>query len=245
MMDQGGERGHQGVPVFGVPELLAEMKQALRPGQEGKTGVELLRKLLANPSRDIRTDALHFLGGLGRAAVPAIPDLATTLQDPGGKGNVAQEAARTLGRIGPPAHSAIPALVKLMETPDAAVPGQQAAIALAKIDPGGDTVLPELIRALEREGSVGVGAAIALESMGSRAAPAVPALIRILMGSDSRTLRTYVAKALGAIGPEACDAIPALEEATRRRERAGRPDGMDDQGEARRALQKIRGGTEK
>ena len=58
----------------------------------------------------------------GNPGIPWIADLAAALQDPTGKGSVAQEAARALGRIGPSAQSAIPALVKLMETPDAAVP---------------------------------------------------------------------------------------------------------------------------
>jgi HEAT repeat protein len=59
-----------------------------------------------------------------------------------------------------------------------------------------------------------VSTAMALESIGPDAAPAVPALVRALKDPEG-LVRQRAAIALGSIGPGARDALPALKEASR------------------------------
>jgi HEAT repeat protein len=55
---------------------------------------------------------------------------------------------------------------------------------------------------------------MALESMGPAASPAVPALVKALGDADGN-VRLWAAKALGAIGAGAREAVPALAAAAR------------------------------
>jgi adenylate cyclase len=59
-----------------------------------------------------------------------------------------------------------------------------------------------------------MGSAMALESIGPEAAPAVPALIQALKDREG-VVRQRAAIALGVIGPAAQDALPALQEAAK------------------------------
>ncbi len=91
--------------------------------------------------------------------------------------------------------------------------------------------MPELAAALaDPDPGLRVTAAMALESAGAAAAPAVPALVQALGDRDSR-VRQAAVKALGAIGPGARAALPEL---TRELRRNSWP-------EAEEAVRRIRG----
>jgi HEAT repeat protein len=126
-----------------------------------------------------------------------------------------------LGRIGPRAAEALPALRGLIEMGSA---DPEVVEALVRIDPHGTACLPALVTAMSDEDSRVVDAAArALGVLGPRAKGAVAALAAALarefegpFGNEGNP-RVDAAKALGRIGPEARPAIPALIRALRAR----------------------------
>jgi HEAT repeat protein len=143
------------------------------------------------------------------------------------------QAAAALGQIGPPAVSAVPALIRALHDKGRnAFVNDAAEKALSQIGPVaipllkdalcgeygagsgkalagmGTRALPTLIEGLKTEGCR-AGAAIGVGQMGPMAASAVPALIAAV-ADNSRDVRTWSVRALGQIGPQAKDAVPVL-----------------------------------
>jgi HEAT repeat protein len=150
------------------------------------------------------------------------------------------EATQALERIGPGAVEAVPALVAIVKKPTDGI-RTAAALALARIKPDEKAGVPALINALawryDPKGWLEVYNALkgmassivteltaglahkdcavreALVGILSVAGPeAVPALVRALR-DDFNSVRCQAAKALGALGPKAKKAVPALIEA--------------------------------
>ena len=114
-----------------------------------------------------------------------------------------------LGRIGPKAASAIPAIVKLMEADDSARFG--ALLALAKIDPKSPQALPVLIRLLRRgldkERAPDEHVIEAIGAYGPAAKPAVGDLVKAMKVRRKHSYHVDKAIwALGQIGPAAIEA---------------------------------------
>lgn len=140
----------------------------------------------------------------GRGHLKEIPSLIRALAD--SDAAVREQAAESLGSMGPEADSAVPALVLLLSDRDPFVNGM-AADALGRI--GGASV-PRLITAL-RDGETNVRwcAAVALGKIGTSAGEAVSALTRALCDTDDN-VRWSAAMALGGLGTRAHEAIPSL-----------------------------------
>ena len=120
-----------------------------------------------------------------------------------------RKAAEVLGRIGPAAVEAVPALIGTLRDTDSVVCGI-AAVALGSIGPPASAAVPALIELLRHgTGDASWNAAVALGRMGSVAAAAVPALSEVLR-DQSPAVRWIAAEALGRIGPGAVEAVPAL-----------------------------------
>jgi HEAT repeat protein len=120
---------------------------------------------------------------------------------------------QALGRMGPAAKGAVPALIaeakRLEDEPNVKLDvSAEAAGALAKI---GSPAVPALIELL-KQGDISQrqGAAWALGEMGSQAKDAVPLLIKALTSSKDMYYQQAMINALGKIGPPARAAIPAL-----------------------------------
>jgi len=159
-----------------------------------------------------------------------------------------KRAAETLGRIGPDAKTAVPALVTALEDGEV---GLSAIEALTRIGPGAQAATRPLLKLLKHKDERVRGAATrALGDVGAKPEEVVPALIEALKHeadrwSAARTLGRYgpwakaaipellallksenedpllqgtAAFALGAMGPEAKVAIPALIKLTKRQE---------------------------
>lgn len=212
--------------------------------------VKALMKQLRAEDWTQRTMAASMLSQHGAAAVPAIPLLLEPLKD-------ARETARiyrstvpiTLGIIGPPARSAIPALVEVLKTEDPepdhpeanlwTMARANAAYALGTIGPADrPTAFAALLDAArDTRGRIRANALVSLSTLGIRAGPeteaAVPALVQVLEDwKDLVESQQSAAELLGSIGPPARAAAPALTHAL-----DSRSDGV--RAAAKAALEKI------
>ncbi len=208
----------------------------------GAASVPELVGALANGGADIWATAADVFGELGTAAVEAIPTLAEGLRKRSTREPVARALERmgpegvaaltgalsseepdlqqvvveALGRIGPYAAAAVPALVTCLANGEEESPVVKA---LSKIDPdwrasgGVRQSLPAVIALLrEKGGGQRRNAARTLGIIGTPAASAVPALVEALAEVDGRHA---VCCALRAMGSAAAPAVPALTKATR------------------------------
>jgi HEAT repeat protein len=155
------------------------------------------------------------LGELGEKAAPAVPELIWALDHPNkGEGiNVADAMVSALGEIGPKAADAVPALIRYLEARKTAWHGPwRAIIALGKVHSRPDLSIPALLQALDELKSERHRTAHALARFGIDAAPAVPAIIRLLEAPDvpaDYEILAYV-DVLRAAGPSAKNAVPVL-----------------------------------
>ena len=195
-----------------------------RIGPEAKAAVPALVKALGDRNAHVRADAASALYFIGPAAKTAVPALIGLLGDT--DRYVRHWAVVALGKIGPEARKAVPALVKILEDEDTDVQMRSwAAQALGGIGPDAKAAVPVLVKALvEALGDPGAvdpfmdltrrdyvqAASWALDRTGPAVREAVPMLISMLE-RENLYERLVAAKELGRIGPEAQEAISALE----------------------------------
>ena len=118
------------------------------------------------------------------------------------------EAADALRVIRPPATMLLPFLTNALNSTDT-ITRRQAIYILGCLDEGAETGTPYLIRALKDNDPIARGlAAQSLGWLGSKGRAAIPAMIEAL--EDANAPARLVSN-LGAFGPEAKGAIPALE----------------------------------
>jgi HEAT repeat protein len=162
---------------------------------------ELVHALVSRFS-EVAEEAFSVLVRLGPLAVPAlVAGVKDTEKD------LRQAAsARALGRIGPPASAAVPALMWALTREHTHV-RQAAAEALAGIGPAVGDAVPRLVPALgDWAPAVRQAAAQALAHAGVKAAVAAPALLQLLADREESVRKAGVS-ALGACG---ADAVPLL-----------------------------------
>lgn len=169
---------------------------------EAAEAVPALVKALGSKFTEVWQLASFLLGRIGK---PAVPDLIDALADR------CQESrqsvvARTLGRIGPAAAEAVPALVHELTSENANV-RQAAAEGLGQIGPPAEPAVPALIQLLtDRLPDSRQAAAAALARVGRADPAAIPPLIQLLPDRADEVREAAVA-ALAAFGP---DAVPPL-----------------------------------
>jgi HEAT repeats len=180
-------------------------------GPKADTTLPALVQLLNQTSAELRVRVTVAIGELGTARTQAIPALTaalvTALRDSntetiGSRVSVCQAVARVLGRMGPDAKSAIPALTILLDDPKL-YSRQEAAIALWQINHDTNLV-SRLIRELEQAPDAGEYRTRlqVLAALGPAAQPAVPVILRV-MTNFSTDLSHPVREALLKINPEA------------------------------------------
>lgn len=200
-------------------------------GFDGAGDLEKYRKDLKGPNKHTR-DKTVWLVAREIAPGDAVPLLVDVLlKDP--EEQVRASAAQALGEIGPPAVSAVPALVRAThDAGEMSFVNDRAVEALARIGP---PAIPQLAEALCGEYGPAVGhalglmgspalatlieglahdqcrrsAALGIEVVGPAAAGATPGLVTALADNDA-AVRFDVLAALGAIGPPAAAAVPAI-----------------------------------
>jgi HEAT repeat protein len=157
-------------------------------------------------SSGVRLAALWDLQRMGPRAAPALPALIAALQeqDP----FLRTAAAEALGAMGLAAEPAIPALVEAAMQDEGAALRLQATCALAAVGRRAEFVVPHLIHLLRSPKEDQRLATIrALGALGTDAA--VPSLVGLLTDVNGNVAEE-AALALGAIGPDARAAVPAL-----------------------------------
>jgi HEAT repeat protein len=241
-------------------------------GKDAEIAVPAMVRALKDDDAEVRSSVLYALGQLGPIAKSAAADVALRLKDKSGAvrkfaaqalgelkvtddgtvnalmdattdDEVAPYAINTLGKMGPDAKRAVPALAKCFEK---AKLREHAAWALGKIGKEslavltkalehkdanaridailgltliGPEVVPHLARVLgDTHADVRLNAASALGKMGAGAKEAVPELTKALMDKDV-DVRQRAAQALGKIGPAAEPSLPALKRLLERRTR--------------------------
>jgi HEAT repeat protein len=158
--------------------------------------------------------------GVLEGGAAAVPVLATLVRDDDVL--VRREAVQTLSNNGPATLIVLPVLRDAFDDPDQIVrQGAVRAVCASGVRDGNAEALAVLIAALEsqnrevRNESLGV-----LARYGPAAKPAIPVIIRLLLGPDDYAHYLAV-HALGETGPDGAVAIPAIREAMRQEKDAG------------------------
>ena len=168
----------------------------------------LARRLAAlqSPSSGARLAALWDLQRMGLKAAPAVPALIRALHDE--DPHLRTAAAEALGAVGPDAEAAVPELVAAATQDENKALRLQATCALGAIARRADYAVPYLVREVRSGKEEQRLATIrALGALGTDAA--VQALVGLLTDVNGNVAEE-AALALGAIGPAARAAVPAL-----------------------------------
>jgi len=183
---------------------------AISLGMTGdKRALPHLMDALRDKNYDGRDSVVFALGLMGPKAEQATPVLAAILKDTRTRSSVRLSAITALARIAPP-QVATPAIRRVMEASVDDLECFRSGRALAKL---ADT--ENLLGLLQHEEElVRVSAAVGLACERSSrhqhfSAVVVPVLVKALRAQDCRYF-DWVIEAIGALGPEAKDAVPAL-----------------------------------
>jgi HEAT repeat protein len=182
-------------------DALGRIGAELGPEVLTREGDPIVRAMtFALASDDLALPAARAMAGYGRAAKPAIPELARLAKDK--RPDLSDAACQALGATLDPSAS-VPLVSQLGREDRAA---QAAALALARLGPAAKPALPGLIAALKKGKEVARLAQAVLERLGESA---VPSLIDALE-SDDDAIRLGAAEGLALLGPRAEGAAKAL-----------------------------------
>jgi HEAT repeat protein len=141
------------------------------------------------PEAQVRARAVNALQRMGKAAVPAGPDLVQALSD--GDPLVRSAAARVIGDLAPDEPGAVPVLVGLF-------PDREAIRAVGEFKQTGAPAVPPLIELLGHEDpAVRRQAVRALGRIGTPALEALPRLLELTARDPEPAVREFAAAVLG------------------------------------------------
>jgi len=147
---------------------------------------------------------------ISEAARDAVPVFVSTMKDKNRTVKERKWAIQALSAIGPPAHEAIPALIKILQKDRFTELCYSSSLALKNIGPEDPAVLSALIQALYYKSvRVRMNCALLIPHLDPEAVSVVSELIKVLHSNNYA--RIYAAVSLGEIGsPEAIEAVPDL-----------------------------------
>ena len=139
-----------GVSDDGVQEAALEALANIGPDASAAVA-PISRMLGARPSLDKRKVLIYALGEIGAASKPAVPLITEALRDQSdSEGFLNANAADALGKIGPGAASAVPALIVALGSDDVRLP-TRATGALGNIGAEAKAAIPALVEAMGRQ----------------------------------------------------------------------------------------------
>ena len=202
---------------FTVAETLSAVR--LKTAERVDRGARVL-DAMASKDRNDRLGAALTLAGMRPPDARAVERLMAALDDP--DVHVRRMAIRALGQIGTSARAATARLRRIVASEDHEV-GKVAAEALGRIGEEPEELVRLFITTLYKtDANLRLGAAQGLKQLGPAAKAALPVLVRIAkskrgwdgteQGLAASLLPSAATEAIGAIGPEAAEATPALVE---------------------------------
>jgi HEAT repeat protein len=198
------------------PAVRAAVAEAIgRIGFEAKDAVTPLRPLLKDPDSGVRLAAAFALGRIGPDSSVAVPELAAVLGSDS-EANVRKECARAFSLLGLDAKAAVPALAKALREDKSEEVRQHAAIALGKMHGATSAVAAVMVDVMkkDKDKTVRVFVTHALgDSLGDGLRAYVKDLAEQLIKDQEGDVRLAIVQELGALGPAAKDALPALNRA--------------------------------
>jgi hypothetical protein len=209
-------------------KALGQILKDAQPSEEIDKVVQALIKLFRDKYSDVRREAVVACGMIGPAAklcIPHLPELFSDGENPWGENAlVRRSAAWACGRMGSLGAEHIDRLINMMFTH----PFPEVVEAIGEIGPVNENVVKNVMRRMEQVMNVHdllLGEPKAkdylptcfavLEKFGPKASPAVPLMKRLLKEQPREYggphIPVLALKVLGAIGPDAKDAIPEIE----------------------------------
>jgi HEAT repeat protein len=216
-LDRTASRAAVGVLVSALKDAAGPVRAASaealgRLGADAAVGVDNLTVLLKDPETGPRIYACYALGQIGAASRPAVPEMARLLKsDP--SLDVRRTAAKAFGLIGPDSADALTELGAVLVDEKAPVEvRQQVAASLTRLGGTLKPIAPQLAKALkDRDRTVRIEAIAAIDTMGKDAAVLIKDVIACLQLDGSAEVRLAAIGLLSRLGPEAREALPALE----------------------------------
>jgi HEAT repeat protein len=181
--------------------------------------VPVLISLLKDSDRNVRVRVLTALGNLGAQAHRVLPVIRAALKETAVNDideSVRTQAGHALLQVGPEPDSEVAGLMDALQN-ELEVLRFHAAIALGDLGCEAQPAVPVLIHSAlwDEDPAVRVEAAVALWKIDRTGPLVIPALIKAL--ADGNELICWIAAdCLGQIGPEARQAVPALQQALHR-----------------------------
>jgi len=181
--------------------------------------VPILLSLLKDPDRDVRVRVLTALGNFGGQAHQVLPALRLALKETALKDDdefVRSQAVHALLQVGPEPDSEVVGLIDSLQN-ELEVLRFHAAVALGNLGRNAQPAVPALIHTAlwDEDPAVRVEAAVSLWKIERHGPLVIPTLIEAL-AADNELICWMAADALGQIGPEAREAVPALRRALQR-----------------------------
>lgn len=170
-----------------------------------------LKAVFAHEDENVKLEGIRLLLVLEEDGYDLSEFMETLLQRiKAGDRNTKSIAPYALGKIGPKAASAVPALIKLLEDGGSHATILGAMAGLGHLGEKAASAVPELIKLIDPKNDDGIAeAAEALGNIGEKAAAAVPALVKLLeFGYIDE--KSFAAQALAKIGEKAPSTVPEL-----------------------------------
>lgn len=181
-----------------VREAAARALADLDP--DPKTLRPILQEALAGVDAETLSTVMDAFAGLGQRILPRLIE---ALKDPQVRGR----AAAIIGRIGPPAKEAVPALIATLEDKNSQTRAE-VLFALAAIGPDAKAAVPAIVQSIQDQDiNVRYGACYALGKIGPAAVTAKPELTENLTQADQFLAMTS-AWALAQIDPQCSVTAP-------------------------------------
>jgi HEAT repeat protein len=185
-------------PVRPLPLLLALLLASCAPRVDGRTAEEWIAELVDERKGQAAVDAL------GAKGTDALEILVAIVEKGPPKAQI--QAAALLGRLGPAAAPAVPALAEALKSQEKGLRGM-AAIALGRVGPLARDALVPLTRALEdRDLRVRIAASLAVYGILDDPGPPTRVLFRVFASKDP-DVRAMVAEAFEEMGTPIVDLL--------------------------------------